>query len=368
MANIFYNIEPKVINTELACLIGLNEAIVLQQLHYWLEKNKASATNYYDGYFWTYGTIQEYRDRDFKFWSFNTVKRTITRLVEQGFLIKGNYNKMKLDQTAWYTINYAALDEWIIKNTPSPDSDSSSQSTVEQAATQDAPMQKPGCMVEQDAKRPTRPKMSQSNSSNCPIPPAQNELMEKPTLSQCNSPHCTTPSAQDEPLHQPILGHAIPENTKEINNMRLTNKTNTQRTAAPTARDKVEIIDPAELLFNEFWKLYPRKESKQQAKKAWMKLNSDQDLFNLIANALEYRSQTKEWLAEGGRYIPHPATWLNGRRWEDELDPQKLCQSAILEERYSGITIDGKPLDPVQRKQMEYIEKQMRGLANNGEM
>ena len=72
MSYIFYNIEPKVINTELACLIGLNEAIVLQQLHYWLEKNKATATNFQDGRFWTYGTIQEYTDRDFPFWSFDT--------------------------------------------------------------------------------------------------------------------------------------------------------------------------------------------------------------------------------------------------------------------------------------------------------
>ena len=116
MSSIFYNIEPKVINIELACLIGLNEAIVLQQLHYWIEKNKATGTNYQDGHFWTYGTIQQYRDRDFRFWSFETVKRTLAKLISAGFVITGNYNRMKLDQTKWYAIDYFAVDELVRKN------------------------------------------------------------------------------------------------------------------------------------------------------------------------------------------------------------------------------------------------------------
>ena len=73
-------------------------------------------------------------------------------------------------------------------------------------------------------------------------------------------------------------------------------------------------------------------------------------------------------MSEGGRYIPHPATWLNGRRWEDEINPAKIDQSAVLEQRYSDFTVDGKPLDPVQRKQLEYIEKQMQARQNTGEV
>ena len=340
MSNIFYNIEPKVINTELACLIGLNEAIVLQQLHYWLEKNKQTATNFNDGRFWTYGTIQEYRDRDFRFWSFNTVKRTLSRLVEQGFLIKGNYNKMKLDQTTWYSIDYVALERWIVENSP----------------------------MEQ-------PNVSQSSSPIETSAIAQNEPLEQTILSQSTSPHFTIPSAQNEPLHQPSVAYAIPENKKQTIHKRLDNKTNSQRSTTPTAVGESEqtqtaisgeIVEPAEILFDEFWKLYPRKESKAAAKKAWLKLKPDQALFDQIANALEYRSQTKEWLAESGRYIPHPATWLNGRRWEDELTDDKFSQSAILQEKYGDLRVDGKPLDPVQKKQLEYIEKQLGNQKTQG--
>ena len=169
MSNIFYNIEPKVINTELACLIGLNEAIVLQQLHYWIEKNKATDTNLYDGRYWTYGTVQQYRDRDFRFWSFETVKRTLARLVSQGLVISGNYNKMKLDQTKWYAIDYATVDEMVCKNSfvanaPKPDNSPSGQID---------PLHK---------SKPT-----QSNSAHCSAPLGQNDPMQPVSLPHSNS-------------------------------------------------------------------------------------------------------------------------------------------------------------------------------------
>ena len=341
MTNILYNVEPKIINTQLACLIGLNEAIVLQQLHYWLEKNKATATNFYDGRYWTYGTIQEYLERDFPFWSFNTVKRTLAKLMEFGFIIKGNYNRVNFDKTNWYSIDYEALDKWLAQNAPID-----------------------------------KPKMSQSSEPKWSAPPAQNEPMEQTTLSQSNSPKLTPPSAHIEPMEQPSLTQPIQENKKQINHKRLTNKSNSQKGHAPSACESVstttavdgEIVEPYELLFDEFWKLYPRKESKAAAKKAWLKLKPDQALFDQIANALEYRCQTKEWLDNDGRYIPHPATWLNGHRWEDEQSSSCISQSALMEQKYGDLLLDGKPLDPVQKKQLEYIEKQMQARQNNGEV
>jgi hypothetical protein len=401
MSNIFYNIEPKIINTELACLIGLNDAIVLQQLHYWIEKNKATGTNCFDGRVWTYGTIQEYRDRDFPFWSIDTVKRTLGSLVKRGFLIRGNYNRMKMDHTNWYSIDYSAIDEWIRRSTPTSDSSPINMTHINQDNIR--PFNGVSYPHQPEQHTPNEQgRMPSSNGADCPHRAVQTAPIEQGRMPPSKGADCPNPSAQTAPMEQGRLPRAIQETKKEINNKRLENKTNrdawasssqserpaTQKApppsaggsvfnptaghsasnAEPTAAFDIEILEPAELLFDEFWKLYPRKESKKQAKKAWLKLNPGQELFNLIANALEYRSQTKEWLAEGGRYIPHPATWLNGRRWEDEINPAKIDQSAVLEERYSGITLDGKPLDPVQRKQLEYIKKQMREQAYTGEV
>ena len=74
-------------------------------------------------------------------------------------------------------------------------------------------------------------------------------------------------------------------------------------------------------LFPKFWALYPRKQDKAKAQKAWTKLKVTDDLFSLIAKGLGLQVVSADWLKEGGKYIPMPTTWLNGKRWEDEVKP-----------------------------------------------
>ena len=72
-------------------------------------------------------------------------------------------------------------------------------------------------------------------------------------------------------------------------------------------------------LFPKFWKLYPRKVGKDKAEKAWAKLKVSPDLFDLMVKALGKQVLTPEWIKDKGQFIPHPSTWLNGKRWEDEI-------------------------------------------------
>ena len=67
--------------------------------------------------------------------------------------------------------------------------------------------------------------------------------------------------------------------------------------------------------FEEFWKAWPRKEGKEAARKAWPKVA---DNLPAILEALSWQRVSENWTKEGGRFIPLPATYLNGRRWEDE--------------------------------------------------
>jgi hypothetical protein len=68
--------------------------------------------------------------------------------------------------------------------------------------------------------------------------------------------------------------------------------------------------------FDQFWAAYPKKAKKADAQKAWGQVRASK-LTETIMNALAGFKVSAEWIREEGRYIPHPATWLRGRRWED---------------------------------------------------
>lgn len=75
--------------------------------------------------------------------------------------------------------------------------------------------------------------------------------------------------------------------------------------------------------FLEFWEKYPRKVAKKSAFLAFRRLRLKDDAFKHVMGGLERAKQTKQWQAEGGRYIPHPTTWLNQERWNDEHESQR---------------------------------------------
>ena len=74
-----------------------------------------------------------------------------------------------------------------------------------------------------------------------------------------------------------------------------------------------------ELQFEEFWKEYPRKVGKGAAKRAFEKVIKTVTLETLVT-ALRRQKCGSQWTRDNGQYIPHPATWLNQQRWEDEVD------------------------------------------------
>ena len=73
--------------------------------------------------------------------------------------------------------------------------------------------------------------------------------------------------------------------------------------------------------FEAFWQRYPRKVAKRDAQKAWSGLKPSEQLQGLIVQALDQASQSEQWQRDGGKFVPYAATWLRGRRWEDEYVP-----------------------------------------------
>lgn len=103
MSNLL-NEHPLIVLPSLAVEIGLNESIIVQQIHYWLQKSNHE----YDGRKWIYNSAEEWK-KQFPFWGIATIRRTFTKLENSGLLLVGNYNKLKIDRTKWYSIDYERL-------------------------------------------------------------------------------------------------------------------------------------------------------------------------------------------------------------------------------------------------------------------
>jgi len=73
--------------------------------------------------------------------------------------------------------------------------------------------------------------------------------------------------------------------------------------------------------FIEFWEDYPKKIGKGAAEKSYKKINPSQELQEKIIEAVKTAKQSQQWIRDNGQFIPNPATWLNQKRWEDELQP-----------------------------------------------
>ena len=169
MSKLLINESPLQVQPSLAMAIGLNEAIFLQQLHYWLGASRLYKNNQK----WIYNTHSEWL-LQLKYMSLATLKRTIKSLKEQKLIHVERFDKKRSNQVNYYSIDYSIL------------------SIIEQN-------------IMQAIDSMDQLKMSQSNSSNCTDAVAQNEPMDQLKMSQ-------SPSAQNEP----ILTREYQETTQEI--------------------------------------------------------------------------------------------------------------------------------------------------------
>lgn len=106
MSNLLLDERPLLVLPSLAAgLKSLDEAVILQQIHYWIEKKQ----NYRDGRYWVYNSMGNWMQQFPWIKSRTTLTRYFNNLEKKGLLITGNYNKAGFDKTKWYTIDYSAL-------------------------------------------------------------------------------------------------------------------------------------------------------------------------------------------------------------------------------------------------------------------
>ncbi|MBP2644543.1 MAG: hypothetical protein H6Q67_2430 [Firmicutes bacterium] len=155
----------------------------------------------------------------------------------------------------------------------------------------------------------------------------------------------TTPK---NPLYLEVRGDS--ENFREIpGNSHLREEKGREQKGI--GKEKEQEQEQEDERFADFWSEYPKKIAKNEAFKAWNKIKVDEILFMKIIQAIRLQRQSSAWLKDDGAYIPNPATWLNGKRWDDEVKKIKPTGAArfkqVLESgqfeqtgNYSDIDID----------------------------
>lgn len=110
MSYVLSDRPPLTVPIEIAEIIGLNEAIIIQQMHFWCCINRQAGRNLKEGYYWTFNSYEDWQ-KQFPFWSVPTIKRVINKIEKDGYIITGRFNKFQIDRTKWYRINYKKLSE-----------------------------------------------------------------------------------------------------------------------------------------------------------------------------------------------------------------------------------------------------------------
>lgn len=128
------------------------------------------------------------------------------------------------------------------------------------------------------------------------VPPQSNRSGSTETV----KPKRSNRSGSTEAMNPPVL------NTDEL----MTKKPTPPKRKTHNSADKLQE-------FEAFWKAYPKKQNKPDAEKVWKKIDPPIDK---VLSSLEKFKVSKEWTKENGQYIPYPASWLRGRRWEDEVE------------------------------------------------
>lgn len=262
-------------------LKNLNEAVMLQQVQYWLSRSN----NEFEGRKWIYNTIEEWKNQ-FPWLSERAVRDRFNSLIDKGVIVTANFNKAKFDRTKWYSIDYDKLNS-LLSNENSENSS-----------------KKPDITHSEESSGSRRKKV--------PNPFGRNLRMQPEETYALDSEESSGP---------------IPETTRDYSEITQENIRSSAEADEPVSQSKKLI--PTQIIEQEFeqlWSIYPRKEAKKKAfsyYKAWRKKSKDHT-YTVMRDKLETYLKYIKINDLPMRFIQIGSTWFNGR-FDDKLDltPQK---------------------------------------------
>lgn len=222
-------------DTEIATRYGVNAAVLFQNIAFWCNHSRANGTNFHDGLYWTYNSVKAFQEL-FPYLGKSQISSALQKLLDEGLIVKGNYNKVAYDRTAWYAVT---------------------------------------------------------------------ELGETMFRKPINA------NVENQQFDLSKIGNGNAENREPIPYINSDGKSDNKHTPRKSAKS---VFTEG---FDDFWAEYPRPVAKQKAREAWAKVKPDEGVRESILADIRSR-KAGEWKDIEARYIPHPSTYLNQRRWEDE--------------------------------------------------
>ena len=245
---------------------GLEKAVILYNLRFWLTVNKAAGKekHYHDGKWWTYNTAKALENL-MPFFNRRSIARWMSELEADGVLLSGSFNKVAYDRTKWYTIPSEFSDDAIGQN--------------DQCNGQDG---------------------QSSGQNGQPIPdcnPVDNpdENLMSPTGSACSL----------------CLGYEW-TNGEPCNHCKGTGKEPTVKESL-TVEQPPKADKPLNVPFDDFWNLYNKKVGRKKSEAKWKRL-SNKDRAAIMEHLPNYIRNTPDV-----QYRKNPETYLNSESWNDEL-------------------------------------------------
>lgn len=154
--SILFTTKPIVLNVALAEAVGLNEAIVLQQLHYWISAERSGIEH--GGRRWVFNTLESWQEQ-FPFWSTDTIKRAFTSLRKAGLIEVEQLAKHRHDRTNYYTIRYehrALVDECKLPSSSEAECPDLLPENTTEITTENKPLVAAGAATDGDGESETR--------------------------------------------------------------------------------------------------------------------------------------------------------------------------------------------------------------------
>lgn len=261
MSKLLINESPLQVLPSLAVKVGLNEAIFLQQLHFWMGvAKKSGAGREHDGKVWSYKTFDEWQQENFPFWGVSTIKRLVDRLAKTGLILVEKLDSHRRIQTNFYTINYDLL-ESLCEEIERESNDKTDATAI----------------------------VPDRNGGECQSDTMERIKMTRPTGSKRNDVSVST------------------ENTSE------------------TTTENISGDSPDDSKFEHAWKLYPKRaggNSKMAARKAWnARIKAGVDPDDMIDGVRRYAAYCAATQRAGTQYVRQAATFFGpDLHFEDDFD------------------------------------------------